>query len=63
MNRHTKQYSRYGNGVELFCDGEIIASSSNRSTNFSISSCPKCEREVCTTGHSSKTDKVKDYKR
>lgn len=52
MDRHTKQYTRTGSGVELRCDGKIVASSSCRGVNFSLSSCPGCGMEVQTIGYS-----------
>lgn len=60
MPQHTKQYKRYGEGVELLCGKKAIAESPWRFTNFSVTSCLYCGAEVATIGHSPDTDKVQE---
>lgn len=61
MIKHKKQYARKGYGVEVRCGDTLIASSSFRFTNFSLSSCPECKMEVQTVGCSPETDKVEEF--
>ncbi len=58
MTRHRKEYCRTGTGVNLTCEGLVVAESSFRLANFSVSQCVRCRAEVMTTGHSPETDKV-----
>lgn len=62
MNRHTKQYTRIGDGVGLWCGKKLIASSPHRSANFSMEPC-ECGMEVQTIGCSPETDEVQEYER
>ncbi len=61
MPRHKKVYAKYGDGVELRCGDEIIASNPYRGANFSVSGCPLCGMEVVTIGHSPDTDEVQEF--
>ena len=63
MTKHKKVYSKYGNGVELRCGEELIASNPHRGANFSFDGCPICGMEVTTIGCSPETDKVEEYTR
>ena len=55
---HTKQYSRTGTGVNLFCGKELVASSPHRDCNWHMRNCPSCGYTVITTGISPDTDIV-----
>lgn len=56
--RHKKLYRRTGDGCDLWHGDTIIASSSLRSINWDIGSCPICGDYVRATGHCPDTDRV-----
>ena len=61
--QHSKRYSLYEDGVQLYCGDKMIMENSHYLSNFMTSCCIFCGMEVATIGHSPDTDIVQEFAR